>query len=229
MKKNLETIKYTRDFLVMLNGDPLYQHSLVKDFTPLNQQETPIKILKAGCGFGMSSLIFIKDLIAFYQEKKRLPRKPFEITLLDNHPSVFNTLDTIQSLMNNSVAKYYVKIHINKCDLSALKPSETYDFVMCNNVLHYFQDDTSRKMVLDNMISSLEPYGQLFVTVDDQSSYEKGETHIPPITKDKMISLVDGHVQSQSIQILDSFWSENYPKYTKSIGALSNGLHILKK
>ncbi len=94
-----------------------------------------------GCGYGRNSLF--------------LTRNGFSVVAVDNYQECLDKIQT-EDLSG--------KIKTTNADLTNFKFSQKFDFILCTFVLHYFEKDTSKRIVAD-AINHLNPKGILAIAL----------------------------------------------------------------
>lgn len=94
-----------------------------------------------GCGYGRNSLF--------------LDRNNFNVVAVDNYQEC---LDKIQAEDLGG------KIKTMNADLTDFKFFQKFDFILCTFVLHYFEKDTSKRIIAD-AINHLNPKGVLAIAL----------------------------------------------------------------
>jgi SAM-dependent methyltransferase len=103
------------------------------------------KILDAGCGYGRNAAYFIKN--------------NYDICGIDNNPEAL--LQFKQSLADNAanMSKQFIQGTIEKMPFA----SNSFDWVICNAVLHFAQNQTHFEAMLLGLWNVLKPGGRLFI------------------------------------------------------------------
>lgn len=103
------------------------------------------KILDAGCGCGRNATYFIKN--------------NYDICGIDNNPEALQQLKQSLPASAGNMSAQFIEGTIEKLPYAA----DSFDWVICNAVLHFAQNQTHFEAMLLGLWNVLKPGGRLFI------------------------------------------------------------------
>ncbi len=153
-----------------------------------------MRILDAGCGSGRNMSLFLKE--------------GFDITGIDSN------LEVIQEHKNLNPSIQERFIHAS---LEAYRSDVPFDFIICNAVLHFAQNEGDFDAQIAGLMSNLRSGGVLFIRMTSNigielPSYDAGKVLILPDESTRYLidrNKIDQITNKYSLQLIDPVKSTN--------------------